>query len=139
MIKILLASHGNLAAGMLSSLELIMGKQENVEVMCAYMDGEDDISPRVQAFVDGMKEEDTWIVFTDLLGGSVNNEFVRRQDRRKFRLIAGMNLALVITAVGATISSDDPEEIMSELKELENCGVYFSEDKIAEETEDDEF
>ena len=43
MIKILLASHGNLAAGMLSSLELILGKQENVEVLCAYVDGEDNV------------------------------------------------------------------------------------------------
>ena len=48
MVKMLLASHGNLASGMLSSLELIMGKQECVEVLCAYVDGEDDVAPRVK-------------------------------------------------------------------------------------------
>lgn len=74
MIKILLASHGNLAAGMLSSLELILGKQENVEVLCAYVDGEDNVGPRVESFIKSIKENEQWIVFTDLFGGSINNE-----------------------------------------------------------------
>ena len=30
MVKIMLASHGNLAAGMLSSAEMVFGKQDNV-------------------------------------------------------------------------------------------------------------
>ena len=41
MVKIMLASHGNLAAGMLSSAEMVFGKQDNVSVICAYVDGED--------------------------------------------------------------------------------------------------
>ena len=36
MVKIMLASHGNLAAGMLSSAEMVFGKQDNVSVICAY-------------------------------------------------------------------------------------------------------
>ena len=32
----------NLAAGMLSSAEMVFGKQDNVSVICAYVDGEDD-------------------------------------------------------------------------------------------------
>lgn len=35
MVKIMLASHGNLAAGMLSSAEMVFGKQDNVSVICA--------------------------------------------------------------------------------------------------------
>jgi fructoselysine/glucoselysine PTS system EIIA component len=39
MVKIMLASHGNLAAGMLSSAEMVFGKQDNVSVICAkYLD-----------------------------------------------------------------------------------------------------
>ena len=47
MVKIMLASHGNLAAGMLSSAEMVFGKQDNVSVICAYVDGEDDVSTRI--------------------------------------------------------------------------------------------
>ena len=38
MRKLLLASHAYLAKGVLSSLEMIMGKQEQVDVICAYTD-----------------------------------------------------------------------------------------------------
>ena len=40
MVIIMLASHGNLAAGMLSSAEMVFGKQDNVSVICAYVAGE---------------------------------------------------------------------------------------------------
>ena len=73
MVKIMLASHGNLAAGMLSSAEMVFGKQDNVSVICAYVDGEDDVSTRIKGFIDSIAPDDSWIIFTDLFGGSVNN------------------------------------------------------------------
>ena len=36
MRKILLASHGYLAKGMKQTLELILGKQSSVEILCGY-------------------------------------------------------------------------------------------------------
>ncbi len=36
MRKLLFASHAYLAKGILSSLELIMGHQEQVDILCAY-------------------------------------------------------------------------------------------------------
>ena len=77
MVKIMLASHGNLAAGMLSSAEMVFGKQDNVSVICAYVDGEDDVSTRIKGFIDSIAPDDSWIIFTDLFGGSVNNEFMK--------------------------------------------------------------
>ncbi len=114
MVKMLLASHGNLASGMLSSLELIMGKQECVEVLCAYVDGEDDVAPRVKSFMDKMKPEENWIVCTDLFGGSINNEFMKYLDRPNLRLISGMSLPLVITAASAMASADNAVDVESE-------------------------
>lgn len=99
MVKIMLASHGNLAAGMLSSAEMVFGKQDNVSVICAYVDGEDDVSTRIKGFIDSIAPDDSWIIFTDLFGGSVNNEFMKYISNPQIRLIAGMNLALVITAM----------------------------------------
>ena len=96
MVKIMLASHGNLAAGMLSSAEMVFGKQDNVSVICAYVDGEDDVSTRIKGFIDSIAPDDSWIIFTDLFGGSVNNEFMQRLQNRRFWLVSGMNLPLVI-------------------------------------------
>ena len=38
MNKILLASHGYLAQGMKSSLEILMGTNDRIECLCAYID-----------------------------------------------------------------------------------------------------
>ena len=141
MVKMLLASHGNLASGMLSSLELIMGKQECVEVLCAYVDGEDDVAPRVKSFMDKMKPEENWIVCTDLFGGSINNEFMKYLDRPNLRLISGMSLPLVITAESAMASADNAVDVESEIKEIIPDIVHFCSDIELEnqQGEDEEF
>ena len=95
-MKILIASHGTLAKGMKCSLELIMGKQEEVKTFCAYLDGETSIEARVKAFMENIKEGEEWVVVTDLLGGSVNNEFMKYIHRPDIHLLTGMNLALLL-------------------------------------------
>ena len=115
MVKIMLASHGNLAAGMLSSAEMVFGKQDNVSVICAYVDGEDDVSTRIKGFIDSIAPDDSWIIFTDLFGGSVNNEFMKYISNPQIRLIAGMNLALVITAMSISEMKNNAAEVEEEL------------------------
>lgn len=141
MVKMLLASHGTLAAGMLSSLELIMGRQECVEVLCAYVDGEDDVSPRVKRFMEQMKPEDSWIVCTDVFGGSINNEFMKYLDRDNMRLISGMSLPLVITAASSMSSADTAADVEKEVKEVIPDIVHFcSTIELADQQgEDEEF
>lgn len=95
-MKILIASHGTLAKGMKCSLELIMGKQEEVKTFCAYLDGETSIEARVKAFMENIKEGEEWVIVTDLLGGSVNNEFMKYIHRPDIHLLTGMNLALLL-------------------------------------------
>lgn len=137
-MKILLASHGNLAAGMLSSLELILGKQENVEVLCAYTDGEDNVAPRVKSFIESMEEE--WIVFTDLFGGSINNEFMKYIHKSEMHLVCGMSLPLVMTAVLGMNASQTVDETMADIKDSVLDVVHFcSEDMITDAEEDEEF
>ncbi len=96
MRKFLLASHGTLARGMYDSLRIICGEQPNVDVFCAYVGEEDDISDRVRALLDALSPRDELIVLTDLFGGSVNNEFMRYLHLPNCALVAGMNLALLI-------------------------------------------
>ena len=53
MNKILLASHGYLAQGMKSSLEILMGTNDRIECLCAYID---DDSRDVAALIDAWME-----------------------------------------------------------------------------------
>ena len=98
-MNILIASHGTLAEGMKCSLELIMGKQNNVKTFCAYLNGETSIETRVKDFMNTIKEDEEWVIVTDLFGGSVNNEFMKYINRPKIHLLTGMNLALLLVLV----------------------------------------
>lgn len=113
MIKILLASHGKLAEGMKSSVELIMGKVSKVEVINAYID-DDDLEDEILENFKKLKKEDKLIVVTDLLGGSVNNIFIEFLKKYDFYLISGMNLLLVIQLL--LLKGD--EEFEKELKRI---------------------
>ena len=85
MRKFLFASHAYLAEGVKSALELIMGEQESVEVMCAYLQEDYDIKQEIKKYMDNLSEEAELIIITDVLGGSVNNEFVENKYISDFR------------------------------------------------------
>lgn len=115
MRKFLIASHGQLAGGMKSALELITGATAEVAVLQGYLDDQyvsmaDEIANILETA--GTGEE--WVVFTDLMGGSITNMVLRvaaelgKAD--SVHIVAGMNLPLVIEVILA-----DPEVPVKEL------------------------
>jgi fructoselysine/glucoselysine PTS system EIIA component len=76
--KFLIATHGAFAGGILSSLELIAGLPENVFVLQAYLDGNRSIEEELGKIIDPGNQEEEWIVFSDLLGGSITNQLLRQ-------------------------------------------------------------
>lgn len=93
--KIILASHGKFASGILTSLELICGKQEEIVAMDCYLTEPFDLSQAVDCMIADYPSHEL-IVITDIFGGSVNNEFLRYIKRPNFYLIAGLNLPFLI-------------------------------------------
>ncbi|MCC8140234.1 MAG: hypothetical protein LIO67_08075 [Lachnospiraceae bacterium] len=104
MMRIILASHGPLAKAMKETVSFIMGDTGSLmDPLCAYCNPEDDLNQQIDEAFARAGGCDPVIVVTDLFGGSVNNEFFRRmtlEDRPSFHLIAGMNMALVVSLVG---------------------------------------
>lgn len=74
MRRIVLVSHGRLAQGMMSSLEMIAGKQPHVTAIGAYMQDSPDVTKSLLSMANLLEEGDEMVIVTDLLGGSVNNE-----------------------------------------------------------------
>jgi len=100
MRKFLIVSHGEFAGGMRSALELITGASSEVVVLQAYVDGNRGIEEDLAALVGDGSE---WVVFTDLLGGSITNQVLRTAAELgvtdSVHIVAGMNLPLVIEVV----------------------------------------
>ena len=112
---------------------------DNVSVICAYVDGEDDVSTRIKGFIDSIAPDDSWIIFTDLFGGSVNNEFMKYISNPQIRLIAGMNLALVITAMSIVEMKNNAAEVEEELLGIADSVINFCSRTGIDSLEDDEF
>lgn len=99
MKKVLVASHGHLASGIRSSIEILTGMADMVEAVDCYVD-DSDFTPRIQAFIDSVGPEDEAIIFTDIYGGSVFQKVVLMEpEKRGIVHVTGMNLGLVIEAL----------------------------------------
>ena len=136
MRKILLASHGYLAKGMKQTLELILGKQSSVEILCGYTPECENVRDAIREIVENGGEEEL-IILTDVFGGSINNECMRYLGRQKYHLIAGMNLPLLIDLLELE-EEYSTERFLQNLAEqgspyLKYCNVMQEQEKTADE------
>ena len=76
MTKIIIASHHSLAEGFKSTLEYIAPGVANIVTLNAYLDNVS-IEDQVKAIMNELKEDEETIIFTDLLGGLVNQELTK--------------------------------------------------------------
>mgnify|MGYP004466506165 FL=1 len=95
---IILMSHGHLASGMKSTVELITGENKRLLAYDAYVDGNGDIHSFFDNFI---KEhpEDEIIAVTDVLGGSVNNDALTYNHLPQIHVVTGMNAPMVLNLV----------------------------------------
>lgn len=104
MNRIILASHSNLAKGMYDSLKFFNNDIEGmVSYICAYEDGLN-FENTLREALDSIKE-DHILIFTDIIGGSINQTAVKLLGSYPIHVISGMNLPMLLSVVFA------PEEI----------------------------
>lgn len=112
MLKICIATHGHYASGIYSSFQLIAGAKENIDVIEAYVK-EDNLPETIADYMAKQNPEDTLIVFTDLLGGSVNQAFAPYLQTHNFHLVTGINLAMLLElAFLEEVNADDIRKIV---------------------------
>lgn len=113
-----LASHGRLASGMKSSMEILTGESRRLTVFDAYVD-ESSLEEATERFIEGLGPDDDGVLLSDIYGGSVNSVLYTFLDRPRIRLVAGVNLPLVIGLLlaGETLDADSLERIIEESRE----------------------
>ena len=114
--KVILASHGKLSEGMMHSVQMIAGKNEDLSCM-GMMPGEH-YQPMVDEVERQVRENpDTqFIIITDLFGGSVCNGMTMLTGYPNVKLLAGMNMGLVINILltPGVLLDEELEEIIEE-------------------------
>ncbi|MBJ3591485.1 PTS sugar transporter subunit IIA [Salmonella enterica subsp. enterica serovar Saintpaul] len=112
MRKFLFASHGRFADGIRDSLEMVVGKNENISTLCAYTEDVPDIKVSVQKFLASLDSQDDAIVITDISKGSVTNEFISYLEDPRLHLITGLNLPLLIALILESPDTVDTKELI---------------------------
>ena len=136
--KIILASHGKFASGILSSLELICGKNEAISALDCYITEDFDLKQAVDQLMAKNAEKEL-IVVTDLFGGSMNNEFLRYIKQPNFYLIAGLNLPFLIEFSAQFASTDTIVELILQTLNRSKENIQFCNKSFNEEIEEEEF
>ena len=137
MIKLLLASHGDLAYGVYSSLKIIMGEQKNISTLCAYNEEDFDLKKEVWKIINDLKDDDKLIIVTDIFGGSVNNEFMNNLYRDNLYLVSGLNLPLVMELMliqdESNIDSMIQNALETSIKTIKYCNPIIKAVEVEEE------
>ena len=106
--KILIASHGSLAKGMFSSLNIIIGKVDNIETLCGYLDLDFNLEHSIETIMEAQDfDKEELIVCTDMVGGSVNNGFIKFLGKYPFHLVSNVNLPFLIDLILSLDSFQD--------------------------------
>lgn len=136
--KIILASHGKFASGILSSLELICGKNNAISALDCYTTEGFDLKQTVDQLMKENSEKEL-IVVTDLFGGSVNNEFLRYIKRPDFYLVAGLNLPFLIEFSAQFASAKALADLILQTLRKSKEAIQFCNESFDEEIEEEEF
>lgn len=98
MKDILLASHGNLAIGLKHTLEFFLGESDQITAISAYLDSTDNYKLDIRNFIDSHNEQNS-IIFTDIYGGSVNQQVVALmiESGKNIPIITNMNLPVIMS------------------------------------------
>lgn len=103
MIGILVLSHGDMAHGMIHSLNFLYGQAQGLRALCLYP--EHSPADFDQMLTDALTEVDQGdgvLIFTDISGGTpANRALLLAAQRPDVEVIAGMNLPLLLAAVSS--------------------------------------
>lgn len=126
MRKFLIAAHGSFSSGIKSSLDIIIGKMENVFIIDAYVDGNKSIEDELNAILVNVQADDELLVFSDLMGGSITNQILRYGLRENVHVVSGMNLPLLIDIMLADADTPVKEVIENAISIAREQVVYVN-------------
>ncbi|WP_195852585.1 PTS sugar transporter subunit IIA [Aerococcus sanguinicola] len=111
-MKLLLATHGNFAEGILQSYEMIAGDTSNISTVLLNELGIEDFQTRLHQTLDQLLATDEVLILVDLPGGTPYNESLAYQleHPKGLGVISGLNLPMLIE-VGMGLSNSSLDEL----------------------------
>ena len=117
MVGIIIATHGEFAAGIKQSSSMILGEQEKVEsVVFMPNEGPDDLYRKLQEAITKLETEEI-LFLVDLWGGSPFNQANRllEESPENRAIVAGLNLPMLLEAYGEREETDKAHDVAKAL------------------------
>jgi fructoselysine and glucoselysine-specific PTS system IIA component len=136
--KFLIATHGTFAAGVRSSLDIIIGAVEHVFLIQAYIDAAVSVETQIKEVMDQVNDKDELIVFCDILGGSITNQVLQHALRSNVYVVSGFNLPLLIEVLMADAETPVEEVITSAIENAKEQMTYVNKLLTAQKEDQDD-
>ena len=125
MYQFIIATHGLFAEEIRNSVEIMLGKFENLSTLSCYTDSNFNLKKEIDEILKKYNNKEV-IVITDIFGGSVNNLFMEEIPLNKnIHLITGLNLPLVLNLLGEQENYLIPEELIQNSIEISSDAVKY--------------
>ena len=125
MKQILIATHGKMASGIRYTAELIVGKMDEITTIDAYVTPEDNVEKKFEEYF-AQHENDRIFVFTDLMGGSVNQKLLGYSQKENVTLITGTNLPVLMQVMMADddVTEEEIQAYVASKEPMDKAGAY---------------
>ncbi|CAM1669955.1 MULTISPECIES: PTS sugar transporter subunit IIA [Streptococcus] len=137
MTKVIIASHHHLATGMKDTIEYLIPSIGKIDVIAAYINNEP-IEDEISKLLESYPVDEKVLIFTDLLGGSVNQTFIRYMSKRNLFLVTGMNLPIIMTLLLSIESEDLSEDLIRKSIDEAKNQLLFVNDIYNQVTDEDD-
>lgn len=147
MVGVVIATHGDFSKGLLNAVELIAGKQPQVETIGLHHgDGIGEFDQKVREAVESVDTGDGVIVFVDIMNGTPANTVMRLiPEKDNLRAISGVNMPMAVTAIMSR-EDEDLDDLTEECLEAGKETISLMNDTVKEmmaaaaaEDEEDDF
>ena len=142
MKNIVLVTHGGFATGIVTSLELVYGKSENLETVTIHSSETlKEIIKNIQDKIIGFNNNLPTVIITDIAGGSTTQAALEiLSSNENIYLLTGLSLGLLLEVVLADMTDSDEEnkEILREIIENTRQTINFVNDLSENEMEESE-
>lgn len=139
MIKLVMVGHGNFASGIMTSLNLIAGPQENIEVIDFTSDmSSDDVKKRILSSIENVE---TVLVLCDLLGGTpfkVASVIMSEHSEKRMNVIAGLNLSMMLEATFLRLENLPFDKLVEKILKAARDGIIDCQTLLQSDTNEDE-
>ena len=146
-MQILIVTHGELAAGFKDAAEVIFGDVKGVTTIGLHSGESVEVfGEKIYKTLSDYDENESILILADLLSASPYNQSVLSVNKlaenraENIRLIAGVNLPMVLEGINQQFLKSDLEDVVKELKKYIISDEYLWKKTIVlEEDEDEDF